>query len=252
MEYVCGAKKFRICGLVIFIFSSFANAEMPLDIPEFKNQYEINSETVYFSDNKLIQGDLRLLVGRKFDIFRHHDLRLAVGGYGLYQDSEDFDYSYRHGAVAQLKINLLRNWVFFEYEHHYFNTRDESDYQDENRYGLFGGYYYQFNERTALDIYAETFYIPNVSRDHLLNASRASIYWDTKLSGFHVLDLLAEVYAKDYPADWGGSRTDLRAGVKFQPWEFISAKIFTPVASSHDNSTGELQGQINIYKVGDF
>lgn len=252
MEYVCGSKKLGVFALVFFLLSSFAMAEMPLVIPEYRNQYEINSETVYFSDSKLVQSDLRLLVGRQFNIFGNRDLRLAAGGYGLYQDSENFDYSHRSGALAQAKLNLWRNWLFLVYEFHYFITRSDSEYQDENRYGLYGGYFYQFNERTNLDIYAETFHIPDISRDHPLSSGRASIFWDTKLCDFHVLDLLAEIYAKDSPATWGGSRTDLRIGAKFQPWDFIAAKLFVPVASSEDDATGEWQSQINIYKVGDF
>lgn len=240
------------CCLLILLLSSLAFAEMPLASAEYNNQYEINSETVYFSDSKIVQSDLRILVGRKFDTFSRHDLRLAVGGYGLYQDSELFNYSYRHGAVAQLKFNIWRNWLFFVYEHHYFIMRNTSDYQDEDRFGLYGGYYYQFNERTLLDIYAESFHIPDVSKKHPLSTGRASIYWDTKLCDFHACDLIAEVYAKDSPANWGGSRTDLRLGIKLQPWDFISAKVFVPIASSEDDVAGEWQGQINIYKVGDF
>lgn len=252
MENVCGLVKFGVFAFAFLLLSSIAKAEMPLATPDYHNQYEINSETVYFSDSKLVQSDLRLLVGRKFDTFSNRDLRLAVGGYGLYQDSEIFDYSYRHGAVAQAKLNLWRNWLFFVYEFHYFITRNDSDYQNENRFGLYGGYYYQFNERTNLDIYAETFHIPDISRDHPLSTGRASIFWDTKLCDFHILDLLTEIYAKDSPASWGGSRTDLRVGIKFQPWDFIAAKLFVPVASSEDDATGEWQGQLNIYKVGDF
>lgn len=229
-----------------------AQAEMPLAIAPYFNQYEINSETIYFSDNELVQSDLRLLVGRRFDIFGDRDLRLAVGGYGLYQDAKNFDYATRHGAVAQVKFSLWRNFLFFIYEHHYFILRNQSDYHDENRFGLYGGYYYQFNERTVLDIYAETFHIPDISKNHPLSTGRASVYWDTKALDFHVLDLLTEVYTKDSPANWGGSRTDLRVGVKFQPWDFLSAKLFVPIASSEDDAAGEWQGQINIYKVGDF
>lgn len=241
-----------VCGVILFLFSATAFAEMPLVTVEAKNQYEINSETVYFSDSKLVQADLRLLAGRKFDIFTHHDLRLAAGGYGLYQDAEAFDYSYRLGGLVQVKLSLFRNWLFFVYEHHYYTMRNTSDYQNEDRFGLYGGYYYQFNERTVLDIYAETFHIPDVSKSHPLSTGRASIFWDTKACDFHVCDLLAEVYTKDSPANWGGSRTDLRLGVKFQPWDFISAKLFVPIASSEDDATGDWQGQINIYKVGDF
>lgn len=225
---------------------------MPLATSEYYNQYEINSETVYFSDSKLVQSDLRLLVGRKFDVLSNRDLRLAAGGYGLYQDSENFAYNYRQGAIVQAKLNLWRNWLFAVYEYHYFMTRNNTDYQDENRYGLYGGYYYQINERTNLDIYAETFHIPDISRNHPLSTGRASIFWDTKFFDFHILDLLAEIYAKDSPVTWGGSRTDLRVGIKYQPWDFISAKLFVPVASSEDGATGEWQAQINIYKVGDF
>lgn len=252
MENVCAVVKFAAVAFVCLLLGSIANAEMPLATAEYDNQYEINSETVYFSDSKLAQSDLRLLVGRKFDVFSSRDLRLAAGGYGLYQDSEAFAYSDRHGAVAQAKLNLWRNWLFFVYEYHYFILSNTSDYQKENRFGLYGGYYYQINERTNLDIYAETFHIADISRGHPLSAGRASIFWDTKLCDFHILDLLAEVYAKDSPASWGGSRTDLRVGVKFQPWDFIAAKLFAPVASSEDDATGEWQGQINIYKVGDF
>ncbi len=252
MENVCDSVKFGVFAFAFFLLSSIAKAEMPLATSDYHNQYEINSETVYFSDSKLVQSDLRFLVGRKFDTFSNRDLRLAVGGYGLYQDSEVFDYSYRHGAVAQVKLNLLRNWLFFVYEFHYFITRHDSDYQNENRFGLYGGYYYQFNERSIMDIYAETFHIPDISRDHPLSTGRASIFWDTKLFDFHILDLLTEIYAKDSPASWGGSRTDLRVGVKFQPWDFFAAKLFVPVASSEDDATGEWQGQLNIYKVGDF
>lgn len=252
MEYVRGSMKTGVVAFAFLLLSSLACAEMPLATADYSNQYEINSETVYFSDSKLVQSDLRLLVGRKFDVFSNRDLRLAVGGYGLYQDSEAFDYSYRHGAVAQVKLNLWRNWLFFVYEYHYFITRSDSDYQKENRFGLYGGYYYQVNERTNLDIYAESFHIPEISREHPLSTGRASIYWDTKLLDFHIFDLLAEVYTKDSPANWGGSRTDLRIGAKFQPWDFFAAKLFAPVASSEDDATGEWQGQINIYKVGDF
>lgn len=242
------------CVWIIFLslLVAPAFAETPLGIPAYRNQYEINSETVYFSDTELVQSDLRLLIGRRFDAFGDRDLRLAAGGYGLYQDAKNFDYSTRHGGIAQAKLNLWRNWLFLVYEYHYFILRNKSDYEDENRYGLYGGYYYQFNERTVLDIYAETFHIPDVSRNHPLSTGRASIYWDTKALDFHILDLLAEVYAKDSPANWGGSRTDLRVGVKYQPWDFISAKFFIPVASSEDDAAGEWQGQINIYKVGDF
>ena len=247
MDYGCVR-----CCLVLLFFGSFAFGEMPLSTIESNNQYEINSETVYFSDSKLVQSDLRLLIGRKLDVFARHDLRVALGGYGLYQDSEAFDYSYRHGAVAQIKLSLWHNWLFFVYEHHYFMMRNTPDYQDEDRFGLYGGYYYQFNERTLLDIYAETFHIPDISKNHPLSTGRASIYWDTKACGFHICDLLAEIYAKDSPVNWGGSRTDLRLGLKFQPWDFVSAKLFVPIASSEDDAVGEWQGQINIYKVGDF
>lgn len=240
----------------VFFLCLFAvisgRSETPLSIPEYRNQYEINSETIYFSDSEFVQADLRLLVGRKIDAFSNRDLRLAVGGYGLYQDSSVFDYSIRHGSMLQAKLNLWRNWLFFVYEYHYFILRNESKYKDENRFGLYGGYYYPFTERTILDIYAETFHIPEISRNHLLTTGRSSLYWDTKFFDFHIFDLLAEVYVKDAPASWGGSRTDFRIGLKFQPWDYFSAKLFVPMASSEDKAAGEWQGQINIYKVGDF
>lgn len=238
-----------LCVLVIFFSAVVAHAETPLlpQLVESKNQYEINSETVYFSDSELLQTDLRLLVGRKLN-----GLRLAVGGYGLYQESEMFDASYRHGPMAQAKLNLWRNWLFFVYEYHFFKMRNVDGNLHENRYGLYGGYYYEISEKTSLDFYAESFHIPTVSKGHLLSTGRASIYRDTHLDNRHVLDLLLEVYTKDSPPDWGGSRTDLRAGIKFQPRDFVSAKIFWPIVSSEDDATAEWQGQINIYKVGDF
>lgn len=256
MKDVLDLKKLRIKNVrflvFVIIFSCKAFAEMPLVTLEKTRQYELNSETVYFSDSRLIQSDLRLLIGKKIDLFAHHDLRLAVGGYGLLQDSETFDYSYRQGALAQVKINLWKNWLFFVYEYHHFTTRNQSDYQDENRYGVYGGYYYQVNERTVLDLYAESFHIPNISRNHPLSTGRASIFWDTQICEFHICDLVLELYAKDSPVNWGGSRTDLRTGFKLQPWDFVSAKIFAPLISSEDDTAGDWQGQINIFKVGDF
>lgn len=238
--------------ILICLFSVTVLAETPLELPAYLNQYEVNSETIYFSDSKLVQSDLRLLIGRKFNFLKADNLRIAVGGYGLYQDSEAFASTYRHGGIAQAKLSLWENWLFFVYEYHYFKMRRIDVNIHENRYGIYGGYYNELNLRNTLDIYAETFHIPSISKKHLLSSGRASIYSDTQLGPRHVFDFLAEVYAKDSPANWGGSRTDLRLGLKFQPWTFISAKVFTPIASSEDDATGEWQAQVNIYKVGDF
>lgn len=238
--------------ILIYFIVMPAYAETPLSVAPFRNQYEINSETVFFSDNNLVQSDLRLLVGRKFNFWKDRDLRLSVGGYGLYQDADKFEYSYRQGALAQVKINLWYNWLFFVYEFHRFTLSHQSNFQDENRFGLYGGYYYQIDERGVLDIYGESFYIPKVSDRHLLSTGRASIYWDTQFFAFHILDFLTEIYAKDSPVDWGGSRNDWRVGLKLQPWDFLAVKFFVPIASSETNAAGDWQGQINIFKVGDF
>jgi hypothetical protein len=238
--------------IVVFLTSAFVFAETPLDFPKFPNQYEINSETIYFSDSELLQSDLRLLAGRRFNLVSDRDLRIAVGGYGLFQDSREFRASHRTGAMTQAKISLWKNWFFAVYEYHYFRIKDVSENFHENRYGLYGGYYYEINSRTQLDIYAESFHIPSISKDHLLSTGRASIYWDTHLLDRHVFDLLFEIYGKDAPATWGGSRTDWRIGAKFQPWDFISAKVFVPFVTSEDGAEFEWQAQINIYKVGVF
>lgn len=216
-------------------------------------QYEFNSETVYFSESKLVQSDLRALFGKKFSLVQEDDLRISAGAYFLYQDVEPFDSYFRQGLMVQAKQNLWKDLIYFVYEHHRYQIRRSSENKNESRYGLYGGYYQDLNENTAFDIYAESFLIPEVSNTHLLSSGRFSLNYDLQiLSEKHTFDLLSEIYFKDSPDNWGGNRTDLRLGVKYQPWPFLSAKLFTPIASSEDDSAFEFQAQINLFYIGDL
>lgn len=237
-----------------FVLPAFA--ETASDNSILRNQYEINSETIYYphyySNSELVEADLRLLVGRRLDIFGDRDLRLAVGGYEIYSDSKNFDYNYRQGGLAQAKLNFWQKRLFFVYEYHYYTLRTKSDYENENRFGFYAGHYQQLSERSVLDIYAETFLIPEISSNHLISTGRASIYWDTMVFDYHIFDLLAEVYVKDAPINWSKIRTELRLGFKLQPWDFISAKVYIPIFARDKEVTDKWQAQLNIYKVSDF
>lgn len=203
------------CLFFFVLAGQNAYSETPLDYPHFNPQYEINSESVIFPDENLVQSDLRLLAGNKFSTLNEYDLRLAGGAYLLYQDAATFSPTWRHGGFVQAKFDLWKHSIFLVYEFHQFKLRSESPTYDETRYGLYAGYFSSLSPRLVFDFYAESFFIPRVSDQQALSSARASLWYDTQILDHHQFQLISEIYIKDSPPFWGGSRHDLRMGLGF-------------------------------------
>lgn len=210
--------------------------------------YEINSEFVTLKNNSDNQYDFKFLLAYKNnEISFLKYTRLAIGGNLYGQNTDMFGSSTKQGTIFQIKQNLYKDYFYFKYE--YFSDYNQTQF---NKYGLIGNSYFKVSERYIFDLYAESFYIPEVSQKELLSTGRISIY-DKVLFDLNWLNPLIEVYSKSGPANWGGEYSELRAGLYSQPWPFLSIKIYSPVLHSYDSENNSSVGaQINLFYIGDL
>lgn len=214
-------------------------------------KYEINSESVTLKRNDGTQSDLKLLLGYEVNHWDGLSSRFSLGGYRQEQSSREFGGASKTGPVFQFKQNLYRELLFFSYEN--FSYRRDEKNNVENKVGFFGGYNFRFNHQVSLDSYMETFLIREVSEKDLLTAARVSFLIDSgKTERLDQLDGLLEIYHKSGPHNWGDSYSDVRLGIRIQPWNFLSCKIFSPILTTQTGAGSYLEGQINIFYDGDL
>jgi hypothetical protein len=214
-------------------------------------KYELNSEAVTLKENDGYQADFKLLLGVQLNYRDDFYTRLSVGANSQSQYSKAFGASRKLGPVFQFKQNLYKEYLFFSYE--YFTFYRDGSSQIENKAGFFGGYTRRVNQPILLDSYAEVFSVREVSAHDLLVAARVSLLIDSGWTeSIDQVSGLIEVYHKSGPENWGGSYSDLRFGVRLQPWNFLSFKLFSPVLTTETHRTSYLEGQINIFYTGGF
>ncbi|MCB9025521.1 MAG: hypothetical protein H6625_04320 [Bdellovibrionaceae bacterium] len=254
---------------VFLIVISFGNICSAKEII-FSKKFEINSEAVTLKNHDGFQFDLKALMGLKIEPFKNVHSRWSVGGRSYIQDSKKVGSSRRTGYVLQVLQNLWGENVFlmgelFTYKEPVNSISTVA--KKETKWGIFGSYYSHINSFVSFDAYGEIFNIREISKQDMLTDirtfenilsvarvgflfdssivdSKNTLGWSRKVSG------LLEFYHKDAPEIWGSSYTDLRLGLRAQPWHFISAKLFVPIYSTRQGSPPALEVQLNVYLLG--
>ena len=204
-----------------------------------------------------LQADLKILAG--FEDSSPHFLdsifkknRVSIGAYSFYQSDQDPSYFLRYGPVVQLRSEILIEHLYLQYEHHEYqfqsSYRSQNTIQSENRYGLFYSRYDNLFATYDVDSYAESFFIPEVSRNNLLSVLRLTAL-DKKIF-IPFLIPFAELYLKDSPQLFGGKRQELRLGLQYKPVEAISLKIMGNLLPANDTSSAGILYQINLFTEG--
>lgn len=262
-----------IYGAIIFLFTSLLQAETlnsienKVDIESTHDfDYEINSEIANLTQNKEYQSDLKLLLGHKFHYLNEYFIQTSIGLYHYRQESKLFGLNEKTGPLLQLKLNVYKNLIFSEFEYWFIDSNYSSNKRSnieinnlnksQNKFGFFGNDQFQLSTYLKVDIYGEAFYIPEVSKDHILFAARTSLLLPPnsflkfdEINKFN-FNFLFEVDHKNAPENWGGEKTDLRLGFHIQPWAPLSIKLFKPVVSTNKDNPTEWQIQVNLFKDG--
>lgn len=213
--------------------------------------YELNSEFTSLKNSSGYQLDSKFLLGYKWAWITNRPLRVSVGIENYKQAIGD-DSQIFTGPLFQFKQSVLQNHLDAMYEH--FEYTDHGNKITYNKYGLIFFDYQNLSSLLFSDLYAESFYMPNVSTDKLLTTARASLYLTAPIQALpnNSMALLSEVYHKNSPENWGGEYTDLRLGLRFQPFSFISMKAFTALLSTQKPNDRNFEFQINVFYQEDF
>lgn len=153
----------------------------------------------------------------------------------------------------QLRTEILVDNLFLQYEHHEYKFRsssaDSNSFNHENRYGLIYSRYDNIFKKLDLDTYGESFFIPEVSTHDLLSVVRTTLL-DKEF--FNALSPMAEIYIKESPPLFGGKSKELRFGIHYSPFDFISFKVMANVLPVSESSSSGILYQVNIFKEGSF
>lgn len=186
---MANVRRFRIYTLVLSLLGSFIVRDFAFGGEEdqgsswkYTRIFEINSEAVTLTERDGYQLDFKALLGLQIHASESYFSLMVARGRSYLQESKKAGDSRRTGPVIQVQQNLWKKNLFLVAEHFSYDERAELKYDE---FGVFGGYYFDWNPFLAVDVYGEVFHIREFSDDgifsdisrlkNLLSAARVSL-----------------------------------------------------------------------------